>query len=118
MALCLAESLVDRAGHDPADQMRRYVRWWRQGYFSPTGGCFDIGITTRTQLGRFADSGQPIDAHVDEESAANGSLMRLAPVSIRWSHDADAVVAMAAESSRGGSSPGNTRGAPTGMHVT
>ena len=26
MALCLAESLVDRAGHDPADQMRRYVR--------------------------------------------------------------------------------------------
>ena len=100
MALCLAESLVDRAGHDPADQMRRYVRWWRQGYFSPTGRCFDIGITTRTQLGRFADSGQPIDAHVDEESAANGSLMRLAPVSIRWSHDADAVVAMAAESSR------------------
>jgi ADP-ribosyl-[dinitrogen reductase] hydrolase len=23
MALCLAESLVDRGGHDPADQMRR-----------------------------------------------------------------------------------------------
>ena len=100
MALCLAESLVDRGGHDPADQMRRYVRWWKEGYFSPTGRCFDIGITTRYQLDRFARSGRPVDDQVDEESAANGSLMRLAPVSIRWSHDADAVVAMAAESSR------------------
>lgn len=100
MALCLAESLVDRGGHDPADQMRRYIRWWRKGYFSPNGRCFDIGITTRTQLARFAGTGEPIDPHVDEESAANGSLMRLSPVSIRWSHDPDAVVAMAAESSR------------------
>jgi ADP-ribosylglycohydrolase len=99
MALCLAESLVDRGGHDPADQMRRYVRWWKDGYFSPTGRCFDIGITTRSQLDRFIRSGKPVDERVDEEAAANGSLMRLAPVSIRWSHDPEAVVAMAAESS-------------------
>lgn len=100
MALCLAESLVDRAGHDPADQMRRYVRWWQEGYLSPTGRCFDIGMTTRRQLDRFRRTGVPIAAEIDEEAAANGSLMRLAPVSIRWSHDPDAVVAMAAESSR------------------
>ena len=99
MAMCLAESLVDRCGHDPADQMRRYVRWWKDGYFSPTGRCFDIGITTRSQLDRFIRSGKPVDERVDEEAAANGSLMRLAPVSIRWSHDPEAVVAMAAESS-------------------
>ena len=99
MALCLAESLVDRGGHDPADQMRRYVRWWKDGYFSPTGRCFDIGITTRSQLDRFIRTRKPVDERVDEEAAANGSLMRLAPVSIRWSHDPEAVVAMAAESS-------------------
>ena len=37
MALCLAESLIERQGFDPADQMSRYVRWWREGYLSSTG---------------------------------------------------------------------------------
>jgi len=100
MALCLAESLVDRGGHDPADQMSRYVRWWREGYCSATGRCFDIGITTRTQLERFLRTGEPHDPDVDDEAAANGSLMRLAPVAIRWFHDAEAVVVQAAASSR------------------
>lgn len=100
MALCLAESLVDRGGHDPADQMRRYVRWMKEGYLASNGRCFDIGTTTSHQLRRFERTGEPHDPHVDEESAANGSLMRLAPVSIRWFHSPDEVVAMAAASSR------------------
>jgi ADP-ribosylglycohydrolase len=99
MALCLAESLVECGGHDPVDQMRRYLRWWREGYFSATGRCFDIGGTTRQQLTRFAQTGEPHDPGPDEESAANGSLMRLAPVAIRWSHDPEAVVEQAAASS-------------------
>jgi ADP-ribosyl-[dinitrogen reductase] hydrolase len=28
MALCLAESLVEREGFDPSNQMARYVRWY------------------------------------------------------------------------------------------
>jgi ADP-ribosyl-[dinitrogen reductase] hydrolase len=100
MALCLAESLIDRRGHDPVDQMRRYVRWMDEGYLSSTGSCFDIGISTRSQLQRFARTGEPHDPHIKEDAAANGSLMRLAPVSIRWSHSPDEVVAMAAASSR------------------
>ena len=100
MALCLAESLVERGGHDAADQMRRYCRWWQEGHLSPTGECFDIGTTTRLALARFARTGELYPATVDEEAAANGSLMRLAPVSIRWSHDPETVVQMAAESSR------------------
>lgn len=100
MALCLAESLLDRRGHDPADQMRRYVRWYREGYLASNGTCFDIGITTRNQLARFERSGDPHDPHVDESSAANGSLMRLAPVAIRFAPDPDLVVEMAAASSR------------------
>lgn len=100
MALCLAESLVERGGHDPVDQMQRYLRWWREGYFSPTGRCFDIGTTTSAQLDRFARTGEPHDPYQDEESAANGSLMRLSPVAIRWAHDPAAVVEQAAASSR------------------
>lgn len=100
MALCLAESLVECGVHDPADQMRRYLRWWREGYFSANGRCFDIGGTTRLQLARFAETGEPHDPYVDEEAAANGSLMRLAPVAIRWFHDPEAAVEQAAASSR------------------
>jgi ADP-ribosyl-[dinitrogen reductase] hydrolase len=39
MALCLAESLIEQQDFDPADQMQRYIRWWRQGHLSSTGGC-------------------------------------------------------------------------------
>lgn len=100
MALCLAESLLDRGGHDPADQLRRYVNWWRDGYLSSTGRCFDIGTTTRHALARFESTGDAHDGVIDEGRAANGSLMRLAPVAIRWSNDPVRVVEQAAASSR------------------
>lgn len=45
MALCLAESLIEKQGFDPRDQMARYVRWCRDGHLSSTGTCFDIGGT-------------------------------------------------------------------------
>jgi hypothetical protein len=50
MALCLAESLVEKKGFDPEDQMQRYVRWWKEGHFSRTGKCFDIGNADRDEL--------------------------------------------------------------------
>ena len=50
MALCLATSLIECRGFDPSDQMQRYVRWWKEGYLSSTGRCFDIGITVRAAL--------------------------------------------------------------------
>ncbi len=59
MALCLAESLIEKKGFDPADQMHRYVRWYRTGYLSSTGECFDIGGTTRLALERFERTGDP-----------------------------------------------------------
>src|SRR3954471_7939099 len=59
MALCLAESLLDRGGFDPVDQLERYVRWWRQGHLSSTGTCFDIGRATRLALQRFRRTGAP-----------------------------------------------------------
>ena len=50
MALCLATSLVERAGFDGRDQMARYCLWKDEGYLSSTGRCFDIGGTTRASL--------------------------------------------------------------------
>lgn len=100
MALCLAESLLDKGDLDLEDQLRRYVLWHETGYLSSNGRCFDIGITTRTQLARFQRTGEAVDPTPDEESAANGSLMRLGAVPIRWHADAEAAAERSGESSR------------------
>ena len=100
MALCLAESLLDRGDHDPVDQLRRYVMWWRQGYLSSTGRCFDIGTQTRAGLARFVAGGEPHDPNPDPDRAANGSLMRLAGVPIRWWRDPALAADRAGASSR------------------
>ena len=87
MALCLATSLVESDGFDPGDQMTRYVRWWRKGYLSSTGSCFDIGNAIRRALSRFEKTGEPFAGSLDPNSAGNGSLMRLAPVPMFFAGD-------------------------------
>src|SRR3954468_6989798 len=77
MALCLAESLIERRGFDPVDQLERYVRWWREGHLSSTGACFDIGGTVRAALVRFVATGRADSGSTDPRSAGNGSIMRL-----------------------------------------
>jgi ADP-ribosyl-[dinitrogen reductase] hydrolase len=100
MAACLAESLIERGGFDPADQLRRYLRWYREGHLSSTGRCFDIGHTTRSALERFEASGDPASGGTGARTAANGSLMRLAPVPVAFAHDPATAVRLAGESSR------------------
>ena len=99
MALCLAESLPER-GFDPYDQMTRYLRWWRDGYWSSTGRCFDIGSTVASALRRFEETGDPMAGSTDPHSAGNGSLMRLAPVPLRYAEDPAEAIRLAGESSR------------------
>src|ERR1700730_4548116 len=80
MALCLAESLIEKHGFDPKDQMDRYCRWWKKGYLSSTGSCCDIGTAVRTALAHYLQSGEPFVGSTDPFAAGNGSLMRLVPV--------------------------------------
>ena len=45
MAWCLAASLIECGGFDPEDQMRRYLRWYREGcYSSIIISLIDIGL--------------------------------------------------------------------------
>ncbi len=106
MALCLAESLLVRGGFDPVDQLQRYVRWFRTGHWSSTGGCFDIGRATRLSLQRFERSGDPHPGDTDADAAGNGPLMKLAPVPMAYALHPEAALARAAESAR------TTHGAP------
>ena len=100
MALCLATSLLESGGFDPVDQLGRYLRWFREGYLSSTGECFDIGGTTREALVRFERTGEPYSGPTDPMSAGNGSLMRLAPVPMFFAGDAREAIDRSADSSR------------------
>ena len=53
MALCLANSLVVRRDFIPYDQLVRYKWWYKYGYMSATGQCFDIGNATRNSIVEF-----------------------------------------------------------------
>ena len=57
-------------------------------------------MTVSGQLERFRRTGEAIDPQVDQEAAANGSLMRLAPVPIAWHRDLAEAVERSGESSR------------------
>jgi ADP-ribosyl-[dinitrogen reductase] hydrolase len=84
MALALADSIA-AAGWDLNDQARRYVAWWQTGQYSVTGRCFDIGITTSNALGRFVARPDALaSGNPSEAASGNGSIMRLAPVPIRY----------------------------------
>ena len=101
MALCLAASLVECGNFDAADQMRRYLRWWREGYMSSRPGpAFDIGVATSSALGRFEQTDEPFAGSIDPKTAGNGSIMRLAPVPLAFASDPRGAIQFAAESSR------------------
>jgi ADP-ribosylglycohydrolase len=72
MALCLAESLLERGGFDARDQMQRYGRWQQQGHLSATGQAVGITASTARALAlakwqRKLFSGSHDPAHVDPE---------------------------------------------------
>jgi ADP-ribosylglycohydrolase len=109
MALCLAESLIEKRAFDPKDQMDRYCRWWQEGYLSSTGTCFDVGVTVRKSLETYLRSGEPFAGSTDPFTAGNGSLMRLVPVPLAFRRNIDLAIHNAGESSR------TTHAAPTAV---
>ena len=124
MALCLANSLISCGDFVPYDQLVRYKWWYRYGYMSSTGHCFDIGAATKRSIEKFetrqrkfgndfAIAHEEIDHLSDSEllrkfniecsesnAAGNGSLMRLAPVPLFFYQNPEKAVEYSGESSR------------------
>ncbi|MEG3920234.1 ADP-ribosylglycohydrolase family protein [Microcoleus sp. T3_A4] len=100
MALCLAESLIEKQGFDPVHQLETYLRWWRDGHLSSTGECFDIGNTVQQALWEFKNTGKPFCGSTDVGTAGNGSIMRLAPVPLFYAKNPLEVIEKSGESSR------------------
>ena len=104
MSLALADS-IGSVGWDLNDQARRYVTWWKQGEYSVNGRCFDIGSTTVVALQRFQQSGAArTSGEPSEHASGNGSIMRLAPVPIRYASlfpdELDELITLLVDSSR------------------
>ena len=124
MALCLACSLVARRGFVPYDQLVRYKWWFRHGYMSSTGKCFDIGESTRKALRNFEErqitfsqkKHIPLDG-IDflsneqliqefpvlcsvNEAAGNGALMRLAAVPLFFYRNSERAIKYSGWSSK------------------
>jgi len=100
MMLCLAESLVEKRGFDPVDQLERCTRWYRHGHLSSTGSCFDIGNTVRQALLKFENTKESCCGSTDPRSAGNGSIMRLAPVPLFYAGNPKLAIEKSGESSR------------------
>ncbi len=89
MALALAESLLHHDALDEHDLMDRFCDWRFHGAYSCHDRCIDVGRTIDAALHAYLDTGDPIAGDPDPQSAGNGSLMRLAPVPVRfWRHPA------------------------------
>ncbi|CAF1289919.1 unnamed protein product [Rotaria sordida] len=126
MALCLASSLITQKGFNPYDQMVRYKWWYKHGYLSSTGYCFDIGNATRDALEEFNHRQKKLkryvncrtESEVDQLSfdiiqragfnvncsrpgvAGNGALMRFAPVPLFFYRTPSLAVELSGESAR------------------
>jgi ADP-ribosyl-[dinitrogen reductase] hydrolase len=100
MALCLAESLIEKRGFDPLDQLTRYCQWYRNGYLSSIGKCFSIGMIVRGALEKFERTGEPYCGSSDLYSAGNGSLIRLAPVPLFYARIPQQAIEKSGESSQ------------------
>lgn len=80
MALCLADSLIEKKGYDSYDIMDKYSAWEFSGYrsFFPMG--FGVGLHTDEAICEYAENPVISKDKPETESIANGCLMRLAPI--------------------------------------
>jgi len=84
MALCIADSLIEKGEFDAKDMMYKFIKWYESGYNSSTGYCFDIGNATVKALKYFRKNGTFIK---DDDAAGNGAIMRMAPIPMVFCND-------------------------------
>ena len=79
MTFCLAESLSK--GYDLQHIADTFADWAYEGYWTPRGVVFDIGITTSQALWRVKQGLAPqLCGGTDEGDNGNGALMRILPL--------------------------------------
>lgn len=82
MALCVAESLIERKKFDPADQMKRLLQWRDSGHLSSTGVCIGIEDHIAQALRFFEQTNDPFVGKSNPFGADNTCLPRMAPIAM------------------------------------
>jgi ADP-ribosyl-[dinitrogen reductase] hydrolase len=100
MALCLAESLLERQGFDARDQVERYRRWQQEGHLSSTGQCVGITAGTARALARAQWRRQAFSGSHDPEALDPEVLSRVTPVVLYYFADRERAIHEAAEAAR------------------
>jgi ADP-ribosylglycohydrolase len=100
MALCLAESLAECEGFDPADQLERYGRWQREGYLSATGQCLGVTAATARALAAAPWRPQPLAGAQLQSQLDAEPLARVAPVVLHAYASPNEAIALAGEVAR------------------
>jgi len=81
LTLCTMESLLE--GYNTNNMADLFVKWYTEGKWTPHGGVFDIGISTRYALQRRMEGVSATSCGGDEEEDnGNGSLMRMFPLAL------------------------------------
>ncbi len=79
MTLCTMESLIKGLDYD--DMMSRFAAWYKEGYLTPHGVLFDIGISTSQAISSYIKGVPPLKCGlIGEFDNGNGSLMRILPL--------------------------------------
>lgn len=80
MTLALLDSIRDKDDIDLLDIMNRFVRWIKNGEYTPFGEAFDVGHGTMAAIVRFmkGDDLQSCGGTTERDNG-NGSLMRILP---------------------------------------
>ena len=100
MALCLADSLVERGGMDISDQVQRYQQWRKEGRWSSTGSCVGASAATIRALATAQWTGNPYAGSHDPAHADAEPLARIGPAIAFFFEDARAAVEAAVNSTR------------------
>jgi ADP-ribosyl-[dinitrogen reductase] hydrolase len=100
MALCLAESLLEREDFDARDQVSRYRRWQQEGQPSATGQCVGITAGTARALARAGWRRQAFSGAHDPNAQDPEPLSRVPPVVMYFFAHPAAAAGHAAEAAR------------------
>lgn len=100
LALCSAESLLRSNGFDPNDHLETFLRWYRRGHLSSRKDAFGIGLVTAAALMRFESTHEPYCGPTGPKTAANGSVMHIAPIPLAYARNPTKALGLAAHCSR------------------
>ena len=80
LTLATLSSINDLKCIDSEDIMKRFVRWYDNGEYTPFGYAYDIGYTCETAICKYKDTDNYKECGcTDVRSNGNGSLMRILP---------------------------------------